>query len=41
MEESLGEVCPKGEVPLYPCGEWLGKGYETFEVITGDIVLPK
>ena len=40
MEESLGEGCPKGEVPLYPCEEGLGRGYETCEAMNCDIVLP-
>ena len=40
MEESLGYGCLKGEVPLYPCGEGLGRGYETCEAMTDDIVLP-
>ena len=25
---------------LYPCGEGLGRGYETCEAMTSDIVLP-
>ena len=25
---------------MYPCGEGLGRGYETCEAMNGDIVLP-
>ena len=37
---SPGWGCPRGEVPLYPCGEGLGRGYETCEAMTSDIVFP-
>ena len=40
MKESLESGCPKGEVPLDPCGEGLGRGYETCKAMNGVIVLP-
>ena len=33
-------VYPKREVPKYPCGQRLGRGYETCEAMTGDTELP-
>ena len=42
MDKGVPREVPRarGEVPSYCCGEGLGKGYETCEVMTSDIVLP-